>query len=49
MKELIDNLNEIILQKDTKIEQLQEKIKGLQEEIDELLEYKKAYCNNFPN
>lgn len=47
MKELelqakIDNLNEIILQKDIKIKQLQE-------EIDELLEYKKAYCNNFPN
>ena len=47
MKELelqakIDNLNEIILQKDIKIRQLQE-------QITELLEYKKAYYNNFPN
>lgn len=47
MKELelqakIDNLNEIILQKDIEIRQLQE-------QITELLEYKKAYCKHFPN
>lgn len=48
MKELelqakIDNLNEIILAKDIKIKQLQQ-------QVDELLEYKEAYCRDqFPN